>query len=132
MISAFNQCLAKTKMLDYLRKFAILSGCTTGLGGGIVTRAYKTSLRVSKLAVKRLEDSSFLRIVEDRIVHKSVLEAIREGFWDFEPKKVEEDLFDPTGAMPGTREKLAVMAERVKSGLPLWHGGDRTEYDDEH
>ena len=64
-------------------------------------------------------------------MQKSVLEAIKEGFWDFEPKKVEEDRVDPTGAMPRTREKLSVMAERVESGLPLWHGGDRTEVDDE-
>ncbi|TWU24599.1 hypothetical protein [Bythopirellula polymerisocia] len=64
-------------------------------------------------------------------MQKSVLEAIREGVWDFEPKSVKEDCFDPTGAMPGTREKLSILAERVESGLPLWHGSDRTEYDDE-
>jgi hypothetical protein len=64
-------------------------------------------------------------------VRKSVLEAIRQGMWDFEPEKVQEGLFDSTAAMPGTDEKLSVMAERVREGLPLWHGNDRTEYDDE-
>ena len=64
-------------------------------------------------------------------MQKSVLEAIKEGVWDFEPKSVAEDCFDATSAMPGTREKLSIMAERVQSGLPLWHGHDRTEYDEE-
>ena len=61
---------------------------------------------------------------------KSVLEAIKEGRWDYEPAVVEEKRFSATRAMPGTDEKLEILAERVKSGLPLWHGGDRTEYDD--
>lgn len=61
---------------------------------------------------------------------KSVLEAIQEGNWDFEPENVDESIFDATGAMPGSNEKLSVMADRVRQGLPLWHGCDRTEYDD--
>jgi hypothetical protein len=65
-------------------------------------------------------------------VHKSILEAIRDGEWDYEPEQVAETRFNPTGAMPGTREKLSVLADRVRAGLPLWHGCDRTEYDDEH
>ena len=64
-------------------------------------------------------------------VRKSVLEAIRQGHWDFEPENVQEGHFDSTAAMPGTEEKLLVMAERVQEGLPLWHGEDRTEYADE-
>jgi hypothetical protein len=62
-------------------------------------------------------------------VVKSVLEAIKQGVWDFEPEVVEEKRFDATAAMPGTDEKLEVLAERVRSGLPLWHGRDRTDYD---
>ena len=62
---------------------------------------------------------------------KSVLEAIREGDWNFEPVTIEEKSFDATSAMPGTDEKLKVLAERVRAGLPLWHGQDRTEYDSE-
>ena len=77
------------------------------------------------------EDYSFLLLDGDRIVQKSVLEAIKEGVWDFEPTQVEEDHFDATGAMPGTREKLSILAARVQSGLPLWHGGDRTDYEDQ-
>jgi hypothetical protein len=64
-------------------------------------------------------------------VHKSILDAIKDGDWDYEPKEVEENGFHPTGAMPGTQEKLSVLATRVKEGLPLWHGHDRTEYDDD-
>lgn len=63
-------------------------------------------------------------------MHKSVLEAIKIGVWDFEPEEVTEDRFDSTHAMPGTKEKLAVLAERVREGLPLWHSADRTEFED--
>jgi hypothetical protein len=31
--------------------------------------------------------------------------------------------------MPGTDEKLEVLAERVRAGLPLWHGNDRTFFE---
>ncbi len=62
---------------------------------------------------------------------KSVLEAIKEGQWNFEPEAVEERRFQSTRAMPGTDEKLHVLAERVRTGLPLWHGEDRTDWDEE-
>ena len=60
----------------------------------------------------------------------SVLEAIKLGIWDFEPEEVESSNYDSTGAMPGTDEKLSILAERVRRGLPLWHAGDRRSYDD--
>jgi len=60
-------------------------------------------------------------------VPKSVLEAIKMGLWDFEPPEVEFEEFDASDAMPGTREKLEVLAERVESGLPLWHQKDRSD-----
>ncbi|MGA2033728.1 MAG: hypothetical protein ABSG68_15855 [Thermoguttaceae bacterium] len=58
---------------------------------------------------------------------KSILEAIKQGLWDFEPPEVEQRLFDASDAMPGTREKLRVLAERVRCGLPLWHLADRAD-----
>lgn len=58
---------------------------------------------------------------------KSVLEAIKMGFWDFEPPEVASSRFDCTDAMPGTKEKLQVLADRVRSGLPLWHPEDRDD-----
>jgi hypothetical protein len=64
-------------------------------------------------------------------VPKSVLEAIKMGIWDYEPRHIEETSYDATEAMPGTQEKLKIMALRVQAGLPLWHRGDRTEYLDE-
>lgn len=60
----------------------------------------------------------------------SVLDAIKMGIWDFEPEAAGNSEYDSTKAMPGTNEKLAVMANRVKSGLPLWHPSDRRTYDD--
>jgi hypothetical protein len=64
------------------------------------------------------------------IVTKSVLDAIREGNWDFEPDDVNEQGFSATRAIPGTREKLRVLAERVREGLPLWHDRDRADYEE--
>ena len=62
---------------------------------------------------------------------KSVLEAIKLGIWDYEPDSVEERRFAATRAMPGTDEKLEVLAARIRAGLPLWHNKDRRDYDDE-
>jgi hypothetical protein len=64
-------------------------------------------------------------------VANSILEAIKLGLWDFEPKAVDEAQFSATEAVPGSREKLTVLAERVQRGLPLWHGDDRQDYEDE-
>lgn len=61
---------------------------------------------------------------------KSVLEAIKMGHWDFEPPEIESCQFSWTDAMPGTREKLQVLAERIRNGLPLWHPRDRDEIDE--
>lgn len=58
---------------------------------------------------------------------KSVLEAVKLGLWDFEPAEVESQAFPSTEAMPGTKEKLEVLADRVQSGLPLWHPLDRDD-----
>ena len=60
----------------------------------------------------------------------SVLEAIRMGIWDFEPEDVEDSRYDSTLAMPGTDEKVDVIARRVRNGLPLWHTKDRMDYDE--
>jgi hypothetical protein len=64
-------------------------------------------------------------------VAKSVLEAIKLGIWDYEPEQIEERRFPSTRAMPGTGEKLEVLAQRIRAGLPLWHHQDRRDYDDE-
>jgi hypothetical protein len=63
-------------------------------------------------------------------VPKSVLEAIKLGLWEFEPPEVDGDHFGATGAMPGTRDKLSVLAERIRDGLPLWHPLDREDVED--
>jgi hypothetical protein len=59
-----------------------------------------------------------------------VLEAIKLGLWDFEPADINSDQFDRTDAMPGTEEKLEVLAARLQRGLPLWHPGDRDDLED--
>jgi hypothetical protein len=64
-------------------------------------------------------------------VPNSVLDAIKMGLWDFEPDDVDDGQFDSTTAMPGTGEKLQVLAQRVQEGLPLWNAHDRTDYDEE-
>ena len=62
------------------------------------------------------------------VVAKSVLEAIQVGQWDFEPENEETD-FASTDALPGSKEKLHVLASRIQQGLPLWHPSDRHTYD---
>ena len=62
---------------------------------------------------------------------KNIHEAIRLGEYGFEPEEAEDSSFDPTGAMPGTNEKLSVLVARAEAGLPLWNGNDRSDYDEE-
>ncbi|MCA9178256.1 MAG: hypothetical protein KDB14_27520 [Planctomycetales bacterium] len=63
---------------------------------------------------------------------QSVLDAIRMGVWDYEPDDVDDEVTDfiSTQALPGTVEKLDVLAQRLESGLPLWHPSDRRTFDD--
>jgi len=63
-------------------------------------------------------------------VSRSVLEAIKQGDWDFEPNSQQVVNLKATAAMPGTNEKLNVLAERLRQGLPLWHPSDRRSFDD--
>ena len=58
---------------------------------------------------------------------RSVLEAIKMGIWDFEPPEVAFSRFAASDAMPGTEEKLCILAERARKGLPLWHVQDRDD-----
>ena len=58
-------------------------------------------------------------------MRKSVLEAIEAGDWNFEPKHSGTLDFSSTDAEPGSSEKLEILAERIRLGLPLWHPEDR-------
>ncbi len=60
----------------------------------------------------------------------NVLDAIREGNWFFEPEDVDPKRYQATTAIPGSRDKLDILAERARSGLPLWHERDRADYED--
>ena len=60
----------------------------------------------------------------------NIHDAIRLGKWDYEPEDVDDSTFDPTSAMPGTDEKLEILAARARAGLPLWNSNDRTDYDE--
>jgi hypothetical protein len=61
---------------------------------------------------------------------RNVLDAIRDGDWFFEPDEVDAKKYQATTAIPGSREKLDILAERVRAGLPLWHVSDRADYDE--
>jgi hypothetical protein len=63
-------------------------------------------------------------------VPRSLLEAIRIGDWNFEPPSQPLAETPATAALPGTVEKLDVLAERLRQGLPLWHPKDRRSFDD--
>ncbi len=62
---------------------------------------------------------------------KSVLDAIKMGQWDFELKPTPVNCDSCTEAMPGSKEKADVLAERVRQGLPLWHPADRHSFDED-
>ena len=61
---------------------------------------------------------------------RSILDAIKQGDWSFEPPSPQAMKADATKALPGTDEKLVVLAERLRLGLPLWHPSDRLSFDD--
>jgi hypothetical protein len=61
---------------------------------------------------------------------RNVLDAIRDGDWHFEPDEVSSNYYQATKAIPGSAEKLDILAERVRAGLPLWHESDRADYDE--
>jgi hypothetical protein len=63
-------------------------------------------------------------------VPRSVIEAIKQGDWNFEPGQEPVSL-KATAALPGTTEKLDVLADRLRQGLPLWHPSDRLTYADD-
>jgi len=63
-------------------------------------------------------------------VPRSILEAIKQGDWNFEPTGEQPVNLRATAAMPGTQEKLNILADRLKQGLPLWHPSDRLSFDD--
>jgi len=64
-------------------------------------------------------------------VPNSVIDAVKQGVWDFEPETAESEDYDSTAALPGSGKKLEVLAQRLAEGLPLWHPSDRRSYDDE-
>jgi hypothetical protein len=59
---------------------------------------------------------------------RNVFEAILQYGHDedFAPNATDE--FEPTDAPAGSAEKIAVLAERIARGLPLWHDHDRCDY----
>lgn len=61
---------------------------------------------------------------------QSVLQAIREGQWNYEPDFSQQQEFDSTPALPGSVEKVATLATRAETGLPLWHPQDRLSFDE--
>lgn len=61
---------------------------------------------------------------------QTILQAIKDGHWDYEPEFLVPENFDSTGALPGTQEKVNKLADRIRNGLPLWHPEDRKTFDD--
>jgi hypothetical protein len=59
---------------------------------------------------------------------RNVFEAILQYGHDEDFVPQEGDEFSATAAPAGSREKLEVLAERVRRGEPLWHPEDRPDY----
>ncbi len=60
---------------------------------------------------------------------RSVFDAIKEGNWNFELEESHRPC-PATDSMPGTQEKLDILAARLREGMPLWNPEDRRTYDD--
>lgn len=59
---------------------------------------------------------------------RNVFDAILKYGHDEDFVPVADLEFEPTTAPAGSREKLDVLADRVKRGQPLWHPEDRPDY----
>jgi hypothetical protein len=77
-----------------------------------------------------VEPFSFPHSQEIVAVPQSVIEAVKMGYWDYEPVAHSNVLCEATDAVPGSMQKLEVLAERLERGLPLWHPADRISYED--
>lgn len=59
---------------------------------------------------------------------RTLLDAIRQGVWNGESATQPSVETAPTQALPGSPEKVLVLAERQRQGAPLWHPEDRLTY----
>lgn len=59
---------------------------------------------------------------------RNVFDAILECGHDEDFVPAETDEFMATDAPAGSPAKIEILAERVRRGLPLWHGEDRNDY----
>ena len=59
---------------------------------------------------------------------RNVFEAISTFGHDEDFAPLETDDFSATEAPAGSTEKLDILAERIRQGLPLWHQEDRPDY----
>jgi hypothetical protein len=42
---------------------------------------------------------------------------------------MDQQQYRATRALPGTREKIDVLADRARQGLPLWHPSDCADFE---
>ena len=59
---------------------------------------------------------------------RNVFEAILECGHDEDFNPAETPEFGRTDAPAGSRAKIAMLAERIQRGQPLWHPEDREDY----
>lgn len=59
---------------------------------------------------------------------RNVFDAILECGHDEDFNPAENDEFCRTDAPAGSKAKIAVLAERIMRGMPLWHSEDRSDY----
>lgn len=59
---------------------------------------------------------------------RNVFEAILECGHDEDFVPAEAEDFLATDAPAGSRNKVEILAERVRRGFPLWHPSDRSDY----
>ena len=60
----------------------------------------------------------------------SILEAVKMGLWDFLPHTVDDRELEASDGVPGTREKLDILAEHLRRDRrPIWPVDDCLDED---
>ena len=55
----------------------------------------------------------------------SILEAVKMRLWDFQPLRIDYSEIEASDNMPGTREKLDILAEHLRRDAVIWDSDDR-------
>lgn len=91
--------------------------------------AQKRNLR--QFVCKKCRSRLFLESQGERICANCLESRARKGEYDFSYEEPTRDDCTPTNARPGSKEKIAVLRQRVALRQPLWHVQDRVDFSED-